>query len=111
MTTSDRWWVVWCAFGAVGVAKAGTGWYELIAYIVWGVILVLVAAHQLGKEHRTGKVTVPVVPTPGGEPSAVDAVRIQLEAYLLAGFSEVEAKTLMQEALRVAVKQQGGWRP
>lgn len=116
MSEYDRWWIAVCALGAVGVAGA-EGLGQFVSMVIWGALLALIAILESRKRKASApdKTVLPKVPTSPAvapllpEPSPADAVRAQLEAYQVAGFSETQAQELVQEAMRTQIKQAGGW--
>lgn len=103
MTRGDRLWLLALAFGAISFSQARlTDPWQLGLTIAW--MLVFTATAFLAPRTPT--------PPPPGEPSPpVKLVQDQIEAFTTAGFSETQARELMQEAMRTAIKTQGGWQP
>lgn len=114
MSGSDRVWIAVCAIGALCISRVRVEPWASVAEIVWfGLLLVMSMLDS--KRHsaavadppREVAATVPAV----AELPPVAAVRAQLEAYALAGFTDAEAQGLVQEQLRLAVRASGGWKP
>lgn len=100
MTRGDRLWLLALVLGAVAFTHVRlAGPWQLALTVVWVLVFTVTALYP------------PRTPAQSGWSAPQDLVRAQLEAYATAGFTEDQAKALMQEALRTAIKTQGGWRP
>jgi hypothetical protein len=105
VSARDRWWVSVFALLVVLVARLPQGGVVAqVCELVW------IAANIAGLVVITRKRREPETPAcDRPPPRAVLLVQDQLEAFKTAGFTETQAKELMQEAMRTAIKTQGGW--
>ena len=106
VTTTDRLLLSGLALLVVQVVRLPPGDpVAQITQLVWlGVNVVWALVVLLRCRTKPGVVS-------GSAPPQVRLVEDQLEAFRTAGFTDTQAHELMQEAMRTAIKAQGGWQP